>query len=119
MSHDITAYYFKNKIFHINRAGFGNLLRNVIYDALDCNEFNAGVSGNGNSRWFKKQEIVDGLEYLNSNNSNIYVSWVVANWNNGSKYNKKQIFNKEYKLLNKILSYMGKHKILEVEIYFG
>ena len=69
MGHDISGFKTndtENEIAHLRRIAFDNL-NGTIYNALDCQECNAGVSGNGNKRQFSKEELIKALDFLGTN----------------------------------------------------
>ena len=59
MGHDIKAYRFKDdedEVAYLRRSAFDD--RNgQIYELLNCQDYNGGVSGNGSEREFTRDEI--------------------------------------------------------------
>lgn len=63
MGHDISGYKKGEEIAYLRRSAF-NDLNGTIYNALNCNNFNNGCSGNGEESEFTKEQLLTGLNYL-------------------------------------------------------
>jgi hypothetical protein len=59
LSHDITATSRTTgeKLSYINIVAFNQSKSWILYESLNCNEFNAGVSGNGGSKIILEDEV--------------------------------------------------------------
>lgn len=59
MSHDITARVKSTgkKISYINIGAFNQSKSWILYESLNCSDFNAGVSGNGGSKTIMESDI--------------------------------------------------------------
>jgi hypothetical protein len=59
LSHDITARVKSTgeKISYINIGAFNQSKSWILYESLNCSEFNAGVSGNGGSKTVLESEV--------------------------------------------------------------
>lgn len=59
MSHDITARAKSTgkKISYINIGAFNQSKSWILYESLNCSDFNAGVSGNGGSKTIVESDI--------------------------------------------------------------
>lgn len=62
MGHDITAYKVK-EVAHNRRNAF-NMNKEILYQALKCEDLNAGVSGCGNYRSFDLGELLNARKFL-------------------------------------------------------
>lgn len=59
MGHDITATSKKSgeRISYISIAAFNQCKSWILYESLNCNEFNAGVSGSGGSKIIQENDV--------------------------------------------------------------
>lgn len=75
MGHDITATAKKSgeRLSYINIGAFNQCKSWILYESLNCNEFNAGVSGNGGSKVISEIDLKTALSkfrYLAGESSN-------------------------------------------------
>lgn len=61
MGHDIYGFNKAGEEIAYLRFGAWNLTASVFYNLLDANEYNAGVSGSGNSTTFSKRQLEKAL----------------------------------------------------------
>lgn len=86
MGHDISGYNKTGKEIAYARFSMWNGNAGILYDLLDCKEYNAGVSGSGESSIFTIEEIKKALnDYKQRFNTDIA--------NDESDYDQKQILN--------------------------
>lgn len=59
MGHDITATAKKSgeRLSYISISAFNQSKSWILYESLNCNEFNSGVSGNGGSKIIQENDI--------------------------------------------------------------
>jgi hypothetical protein len=57
MGHDIYGYNKAGKEIAYARFSMGNYNAIILYDLLDANDYNAGVSGSGDSSTFSIQQV--------------------------------------------------------------
>ena len=59
MGHDITATSKKSgeRLSYISISAFNQCKSWILYESLNCNEFNSGVSGNGGSKIIQENDI--------------------------------------------------------------
>ena len=64
MSHDITAFCKKSeeKISSLSIGPFNQGKSWILYESLDCNECNSGVTGSGTSKIFSEEKIKISIE---------------------------------------------------------
>lgn len=65
MGHDIRGYLradteHNNEVAYLRRGAFSEM-KNTIYDALQCEEYNCGCSGCGGEREFSAEELAAAL----------------------------------------------------------
>ena len=63
MGHDILGYKKGEEIAYLRR-GASNDLNGTIYNALNCNNYNNGFSGNGEKTEYSKEQLLNGLSWL-------------------------------------------------------
>lgn len=61
MGHDISGFNKAGVEIAYTRFGMGNYNASTLYSLLDVNDFNAGVSGSGDSSTFSLQQIEKAL----------------------------------------------------------
>lgn len=62
MGHDISGYNKAGETIAYVRFSMGNYNATVLYNLLDANDYNAGVSGSGSISTFSKQQIEKALD---------------------------------------------------------
>lgn len=65
MGHDISGYNKAGEEIAYARFSMGNFDATILYDLLDANDYDAGVSGSGDSSVFSIQHIENALNAYN------------------------------------------------------
>lgn len=83
LSHDITARVKSTgkKISYINIGAFNQSKSWILYESLNCSDFNAGVSGNGGSKTILESDIKISLskfKYLSGEPADLMESTVIS-----------------------------------------
>ncbi|SHG14448.1 hypothetical protein [Ornithinibacillus halophilus] len=87
MSHEFAGFNKASEQIGYARFSMGNYNAVILYDLLDANEYNAGVSGRGDSTTFSVQQIEKALNSYKQ----LYGKYDAPSEDNLKDWDKKQI----------------------------